>query len=46
MGVFRDIAMRLAALRGAVPDVIDGAGHTIYFHPDLVAMDIHGLTTR
>ena len=46
MGVFRDIAMRLAALRGAVPDVIDGAGHAIYFHPDLVAMYIHGLTTQ
>lgn len=35
--VFREIAAHLAAVRGARPDVIAGAGHAIYFQPDLVA---------
>jgi pimeloyl-ACP methyl ester carboxylesterase len=32
--IFRDIAVRLAAVRGGVPDVVDGVGHAIYLHPD------------
>jgi pimeloyl-ACP methyl ester carboxylesterase len=35
--VFREIAAHLAAVRGCRPDVIEGAGHAIYFQPDLVA---------
>ena len=35
--VFREIAGYLAAVRGGKPDVIAGAGHAIYFQPDLVA---------
>jgi pimeloyl-ACP methyl ester carboxylesterase len=35
--VFRDIAARLAAVRGGVPEVVDGVGHAIYLHPDSVA---------
>ena len=42
--VFWEIAARLAAVRGGTPDVIAGAGHAIYFQPDLVAdyIRIHG----
>ncbi|HSW41536.1 MAG TPA: alpha/beta hydrolase [Patescibacteria group bacterium] len=35
--IFRDIAVRLAAVRGEVPEVIDGVGHAIYLHPDAAA---------
>jgi len=35
--VFGEIAAYLAGIRGADPDVIAGAGHAIYFQPDLVA---------
>lgn len=35
--IFREIATRLAAIRGAVPDRVDGAGHAIYYHPDAAA---------
>lgn len=35
--IFRDIAVRLAAVRGGVPEVIDGVGHAIYLHPDAAA---------
>jgi pimeloyl-ACP methyl ester carboxylesterase len=35
--VFREIAAHLAAVRGGEPDVIAGAGHAIYFQPDLAA---------
>ena len=36
-GIFREIATRLARLRGAEPDVVAGAGHAIYFQPELAA---------
>ncbi|HSW43567.1 MAG TPA: hypothetical protein VLM76_13760 [Patescibacteria group bacterium] len=35
--IFRDIAVRLAAVRGDVPEVVDGVGHAIYLHPDAAA---------
>lgn len=35
--IFRDIAVRLAAVRGGVPEMIDGVGHAIYLHPDAAA---------
>jgi pimeloyl-ACP methyl ester carboxylesterase len=35
--VFHDIATRLAAVRGGVPEVIDGVGHAVYLHLDAVA---------
>lgn len=35
--LFRDIATRLAAVRGDVPDVIEGAGHALYLAPDPTA---------
>jgi pimeloyl-ACP methyl ester carboxylesterase len=35
--VFRDIAVRLAAMRGGVADVIAGVGHAIYLHADAAA---------
>ncbi len=35
--IFRQIATHLAAVRGAQPDVIEGAGHTICFQPELAA---------
>jgi pimeloyl-ACP methyl ester carboxylesterase len=38
--VFRDIAARLASVRGGVPEVIDGVGHAIYLHPDAAAAHI------
>jgi pimeloyl-ACP methyl ester carboxylesterase len=33
----RDITMRLAVVRGMVPDVIDDIGHFLYYYPDTVA---------
>jgi hypothetical protein len=35
--LFRDIAVRLAALRGEVPDMIASVGHAIYLHPEAAA---------
>lgn len=35
--VFRDVAVRLAAVRGVVPDVIPGVGHALYLHADSAA---------
>jgi pimeloyl-ACP methyl ester carboxylesterase len=35
--MFREITTRLAAVRGDVPDVIEGVGHAIYLHPDAAA---------
>jgi len=35
--VFRDIAVHLAAVRGATPDVVDGAGHWLYLCPAAAA---------
>jgi pimeloyl-ACP methyl ester carboxylesterase len=35
--VFREIATRLAAVRGDIPDVIPSVGHSIYLHPDAAA---------
>lgn len=37
MDVFRDIVTALAAMRGMVPDVIEGVGHSLYHHPDRAA---------
>jgi pimeloyl-ACP methyl ester carboxylesterase len=42
MAVFRDIAVHLAAVRGAAPDVIDGVGHAIYLDPEQAATYIDG----
>ncbi len=41
--IFREIVAYLAAVRGAEPDVIEGAGHTICFQPGLAA---HYIGTR
>jgi pimeloyl-ACP methyl ester carboxylesterase len=35
--IFRDIADHLAAIRGTTPDVLEGVGHFLYYHPDAVA---------
>lgn len=35
--MFRDIVVRLAAVRGDVPEPIDGVGHAIYLHPEAAA---------
>ena len=35
--IFRGISVRLAAVRGGVPEVVDGVGHAIYLHPDAAA---------
>jgi len=35
--VFREIAVRLAAVRGVLPHVIPGVGHAIYLHADAAA---------
>jgi pimeloyl-ACP methyl ester carboxylesterase len=32
--IFRDIVIHLAAVRGGMPDVLDGAGHLIHYFPD------------
>jgi pimeloyl-ACP methyl ester carboxylesterase len=44
--IFRDIAVRLAAVRGGVPEVIDGAGHGVYLHPDAAAAYLGSSSTR
>jgi pimeloyl-ACP methyl ester carboxylesterase len=35
LAIFREIAERLAAVRGETPDAIEGVGHVLYFHPEL-----------
>jgi pimeloyl-ACP methyl ester carboxylesterase len=42
--LFRDIATRLAGIRGDAPDVIEGTGHALYLHPAAAASYIgdHG----
>ncbi|MDQ2983308.1 MAG: alpha/beta hydrolase [Actinomycetota bacterium] len=35
--IFRDIAVHLAGVRGATPDVLEGVGHFLYYHPDVSA---------
>jgi pimeloyl-ACP methyl ester carboxylesterase len=35
--IFRDIAVHLAAVRNAEPDVLEGVGHFLYYHPGVVA---------
>lgn len=40
--LFQDIATRLAAVRGDAPDVIEGVGHGLYFHPEAAAAYIGG----
>jgi pimeloyl-ACP methyl ester carboxylesterase len=35
--IFRDIVVHLAAVRNAAPDVLEGVGHVLYYHPDVVA---------
>ena len=42
--LFREIAAHLAAVRGAEPDVVEGAGHSICFQPDLAARYIGSLS--
>lgn len=34
--IFRDIAEHLAAVRSTVPDVLNGVGHFLYYHSELV----------
>jgi pimeloyl-ACP methyl ester carboxylesterase len=35
--IFRDIAAHLAAVRNIVPDVLNGVGHFLYYHPEVAA---------
>ena len=35
--IFGDIAVHMAAIRGAIPEVLDGVGHALYLHPDAAA---------
>jgi pimeloyl-ACP methyl ester carboxylesterase len=46
MDIFREIVEHLAAVRGDVPDVIDGVGHVLYFHPDEAAAYIRARDGR
>jgi hypothetical protein len=46
MGMFREIVEHLAAVRGGVPDVIEGVGHVLYFYPDEAAAYIGARTGR
>jgi pimeloyl-ACP methyl ester carboxylesterase len=43
--VFRDIATRLAAIRGTEPDVIEGVGHALYLDPGRAAAYIRTWAT-
>ena len=38
LGMFREIATRLAALRDRDPDELAGVGHSLYLHPDAAAV--------
>jgi pimeloyl-ACP methyl ester carboxylesterase len=42
--IFRQIAAQMASVRGAQPDAIEGAGHTICFQPELAARYIETQT--
>jgi pimeloyl-ACP methyl ester carboxylesterase len=42
--IFRTVATELAALRDENPDVIQGAGHSIFYHPDRAAEYIRAWT--
>lgn len=35
--IFRDITTHLASVRGADPQILDGVGHALYYHPDAAA---------
>jgi hypothetical protein len=37
LSIFSEISRFLATLRGSTPDVIEGVGHSIYYHPDAAA---------
>jgi pimeloyl-ACP methyl ester carboxylesterase len=44
LAIFRDVASRLARVRGHEPDAVDGASHSAYLYPDLVADYIQALS--
>ena len=46
LSMFREIVEHLAAVRGAVPDAIDGVGHVLYFYPDEAATYVSARTGR
>jgi pimeloyl-ACP methyl ester carboxylesterase len=35
--IFREVAAHLAAVRDTTPDVLNGVGHFLYYHPDVAA---------
>jgi pimeloyl-ACP methyl ester carboxylesterase len=35
--IFREIGLHLASVRSTTPDVLEGVGHFLYYHPDVVA---------
>jgi pimeloyl-ACP methyl ester carboxylesterase len=46
MGLFREIVEHLAAVRGEVPDAIEGVGHALYFYPDEAADYVRDVCLR
>ena len=40
--IFRDVAIRLAGIRGMVPHTVDGVGHVLLYQPDVEAAFIRG----
>jgi len=46
VSLFREIVEHLAAVRGEVPDAIDGVGHVLYVYPDEAATYVSALTGR
>lgn len=46
LSIFREITTHLAAIRGAVPDAIQGVGHSIYYYPDAAATYIRSQSER
>jgi hypothetical protein len=46
LSIFREITTHLAAIRGDVPDPIQGVGHSIYYYPDAAATYIRSQSER
>jgi len=44
--IFRDIAEHLAAVRNTVPDVLNGVGHFLYYHAEVVAAYVRAQSGR
>lgn len=38
--IFAEIARNLASMRGEEPDILEGVGHSLFYHPDRAAQYI------